>query len=250
MKRKSLRFAGITLAVYHSIAVMFSIALAFACMVLVFTIESIESPVVNDLLLPILEPIWALGKTLFIFIAIFSVIWSILLLVGSTRVIRYSSETVENFAKKKGRLIFFTVCFFLTLAVLIYNLIVTFSIGNLIFTILYLIPLIFLLVGLISNTGYIETKSEVQTVVEQQESIRPAIYTAGLDEEKQEIVSSENETQKEAKRVEKVESKTSQKLVESIGKLDQMRKEGTISTPEYTKLRSQMIKKYVNNMKQ
>ena len=41
-----------------------------------------------------------------------------------------------------------------------------------------------------------------------------------------------------------MESMTTKKLIETIGKLDEMRKNGEISMEEYTKLRSKAIQKF------
>ena len=73
-----------------------------------------------------------------------------------------------------------------------------------------------------------------------------SIYTAGLEENKLGFLDEEEKVTTVVKKPsQNYETETTQKLVEGIGKLDQMRKEGSITTQEYTKLRNQMIKKFV-----
>ena len=81
-------------------------------------------------------------------------------------------------------------------------------------------------------------------------SIKP-IYTAGLDGETEDKIEKELreansvEQSKQVRKPEKdMESMSTKKLIEAIGKLDEMRKNGEISMEEYTKLRTKMIQKF------
>ena len=73
----------------------------------------------------------------------------------------------------------------------------------------------------------------------------PPIYTANLDGNNNTEVKKEEKQKTVEQPKPELESMATKRLIESIGKLDQMRKDGSISQEEYTKLRSQMIKKYV-----
>ena len=86
--------------------------------------------------------------------------------------------------------------------------------------------------------------AKVNTQPAEEHTERPAIYTDGLDEEEKEEKKPEEEKTEEKKPTLE-ESELSKKLVENIGRLDKLRKDGQISTAEYTKLRAQIIRKYV-----
>ena len=99
-----------------------------------------------------------------------------------------------------------------------------------------------------TNQNAQPTKQNKATLL-QTPNIKP-IYTAGLDGDVENKIEKElreaNELgQKQVKKPEKdMESMTTKKLIETIGKLDEMRKNGEISMEEYTKLRSKAIQKF------
>ena len=100
-------------------------------------------------------------------------------------------------------------------------------------------------------SDYIYHDEEDNTPQEIQIPSRPPIYTAGLDEDDDEIQTFDNPpiTEKPAKKVRPLpESNTTKQVINGISKLDAMRKSGQISATQYTKLRNKLIRKLTKNI--
>ena len=185
----------------------------------------------------------------------------LILLIISVKFIKHSKTSAEKFGKAKG-LLFFNFILLLVAALGTAYLIFTYvneeyaykyyilgGVGLL--EGLSLLSILFALikykkpVSTISSVGVISSSTLEEKVLMPSHS--SSIYTAGLEENKLGFSEEEEskETQVTKKPSQNYETETTQKLIEGIGKLDQMRKEGSITTQEYTKLRNQMIKKFV-----
>lgn len=264
MKRKSLLLGGVFLTIFYSLTLVLSLLLTALCVVFFFVSDTIQ--IVNDLLLPIIDPFIHLDTIIIIAIMAALVIVSIVMIIGSSRFIKHAYSPVQTFSKKKKILIIFFILNIVMFAGVVYLLVtnimsqpITDDIiknGVLIgFTLIQVISIICCLTGLFkykATLSYNE-KEQTQTLaeaeVEQTES--PAIYTDGLDPDEkqkpvvQQPVEAEQKPQEQQTPPPTAEKPSTKKLIEGITKLDQMRKEGSISVQEYTKLRSEMIKKFV-----
>lgn len=259
MKRRPILISGIFLSIIYALGVVGTIALGIAGVIYYFMGETIQ--IIKDLFVPLLKPFISMGNIyMLVFIGLI-IIAAIFMVVVATRFMKYSGATKEQFAKKKGLLIFNDICVLIATAGYSYwlasnllasafttKLVVNIVLCSLIF--IHFLSAILIIVGIAKEKAPIvdtpiqtQQGQETPTVATTLET-RPAIYTAGLDiEYKVEDVQKEKETKKQESKV--VENVSSQKLIEGIAKLDQMRKEGAISAQEYTRLRGQMIKKFV-----
>ncbi len=261
MKRKSILVGGILLSIVYSLMVVATIAIGLASVIYFFVGESVQ--LINDLFLPIIQPFLTYGKGVMLILVALTILISIFLVTASTRFMKYSSANKELFEKKKNLLLFYLVCIILAFGVfcfLFLNNIIGYSFTSKFFAnlslclviIIHIISCVMIIIGISHESNLTsDSKKEIKTL-EQVETMmnqsRPAIYTAGLDGEKPNIIKEENKEDKPQEQKPKPqleESLTSKKLIEGISKLDQMRQEGAISPEEYTRLRMQMIKKYV-----
>ncbi len=253
MKRKSILTGAVLLSIIYSFAVVGTIVLGAASVIYFFVGQNVQ--IINDLFLPLISPFLIYGKIWMLVFIVLTIIASIFMLVLSTRFMKYSGIGKELFQKKKSMMIFYLICLILAMGGYAYwliNNILSFGFNsnlvvNVLLTvilILHILSFILFAFGIGKEVNPIilqETEKELSVVKTER---RPAIYTAGLDETVEEKKPEENV--KEVKTVKHLEeSVSSKKLVESIGKLDQMRKEGAISAQEYTKLRSQLIRKFI-----
>ena len=263
MKRKSILTGGILLSIVYSLMVVGTVALGLTSIVYFFVGESVQ--LINDLFLPIIKPYLIYGKGVMLIFVALTIFVSIFLVTASTRFMKYSSANSDLFEKKKNLLLFYLVCIILAFGVFCFLLINNITIygftSKLLFNILlcitiiiHIISCVMIILGISHEPSPVSNKSSQLTSYDSMESIKPskpAIYTAGLEEEtaetKKEInVTKEIKQDKEINQPEKIEeSESSKKLIEGISKLDKMRQEGAISPEEYTRLRMQMIKKYV-----
>ena len=283
MRRKSLLVTGMLLSIIYAICFTLSFAIGMISIIYFFVSDTIQ--IINDILLPIINPFMSYGKNIMLFIVALLIVYSLFLLICSTRFIKYYNSTQSKYNKKRGLLIFNLVFFILTFAMFCYLLMLTifnntftsnliYSICLIVVLVVHIIAIVFAIYGLINypktyeepvmiKSNNVETDQNIDDEIEEspvesnqnyesnqtvQQPAIPPIYTAGLDGENdiKEKQQSENVSQKPSiqKPEKEMESLSTKKLIEAIGKLDQMRKDGEISTEEYTKLRTKMIKRF------
>lgn len=251
MRRKPFLASGIILSIIYDLAVVFSACLLIAAVIFYFAGDAVQ--IVNDIFMPFLTVFLAQGNLMMLIYVLLVFVGSIFFLVLSTRFIKYSGLDNQKIQNKKGRSIFFLILFILVTGGLAYLLMNNLSVPfetMLVFNciiclliLLHVISIVLIIVGLskIKNIAYPAPQAEAQIV--QAENQKPLIYTAGLDEHvKTEQPKEEVKTEQPKPVLE--ESQTTKSLIEGISKLDQMRKEGSISAQEYTKLRIEMIRKF------
>ena len=249
MRRRKLLTAGLFLSINYAILVVATFCLMISALAYTM-LDTVE--IANDLLYAILQP-FDMGDSTKTMIFIGGLlVGCIFLVVLSTKISKYSKYNEAMFKGKKGMIIFCILSFILAMggygfwlyknmsgasfqdnmiinSVLAFNLFVHF------------ISILLIIFECVKGFATKPVKQEVSDS-EQLSSARPPIYTAGLDED---VDSNADQKDKKAPTQPKPvleESDLSKKLVESIGKLDQMRKDGSITTQEYTKLRSQIIR--------
>ncbi len=269
MKRKSLLACGALLSIVYSLCFVVSIALGVACAIYFFVSDSIQ--MLNDILLPIIDPFLSFGENIMMLMAGGLVLYCLMMLIMGTRYIKYAFAGQTKYNRKHGMLVFNLIFFILTFGaftyLLVYRLLnivfdIVLDVTLIVFILLQLLGIIFAIVGLVKNPKtqemmVVEKTSEVvekvqdekeavQEIKEPQESSHfQPIYTEGLDGESEQVKIAETSKEKGTKNQQtEMESMTTKKLIEAIGKLDQMRKDGDISTQEYTKLRGKLIKKF------
>lgn len=170
---------------------------------------------------------------------------ALLLLISSTRFIKYSSASNEQFNRKKPTLVLSVICVLIAIAFQIFGVATSFDIFTLVLAIVEVICIVLVIVAIAKEP---KTKKAVAETVQNQNKVfeqRPSIYTSGLDDEETAV---QEETQTEQQEIEKPnvkETPASKQLVDAIGELDKMRKEGAITPTEYTRLRGQLIRKYI-----
>ncbi len=253
MKRKSILTGAVLLSIIYSFAVVGTIVLGAASVIYFFVGQNVQ--VINDLFLPLIEPFLIFGKIWMLVFILLTIMVAIFMLVLSTRFMKYSGISKEIFQKKKGMMIFYLICIILAMGGyaywLINNILTAGFTANMvtnvtlsIVLIIHVLSFILFSYGISKEISPIIAQEEEKEIVAEQTERRPAIYTAGLDEVVEE--QKQEDDVKQEKPVKHLkESESSKKLIESIGKLDQMRKEGAISAQEYTRLRGQLIKKFV-----
>ena len=274
MKRKSLLAGGTLLSIVYALCFVVSIALGVTCAIYFFVSDSIQ--MLNDILLPIIDPFMSFGENIMMIMAGGLVLYCLMMLIMGTRYIKYAFASQTKYNRKRGMLVFNLIFFILTFGaftyLLVYRLInivfdLVLDITLIVFISLQLLGIIFAIVGLVKNPKTqeapaieqvneevekiqdkkVQDKNEVvQEIKEPEESSHfQPIYTEGLDGESEKVNTKEQKAEKTTqKQSTEMESMTTKKLIESIGKLDQMRKDGEISTQEYTKLRGKLIKKF------
>ena len=294
MKRNSLLTAGIILSIIYSLCFVACLCVGVFSVIYFFVSDSIT--LVNDLLLPIINPFMPYGKTVMLVFVALVIAYCLFMLIASTRYTKYFNATNSIYNKKRSLLIFNLVFFVITFGIFAYLLALNIFTSNFADNIIYNVCLIFIVIAhiiaivfaTIGISKYPKTYEEPAVDIQVQENteltddeqesdisqmlnndtnqnaqptkqnkatllqtpnIKP-IYTAGLDGDVENKIEKElreaNELgQKQVKKPEKdMESMTTKKLIETIGKLDEMRKNGEISMEEYTKLRSKAIQKF------
>ena len=265
MKRKSILVAGVFLTIIYSLCVIASVALAAAAVVYFFVNNSIE--LLNNIFLTAISPLTALGlqKTYILVVIGGLLVLSVFMLIAGTRFIKHGTSAVEVYSKRKGLLVFFAIFVFIlfvaTCFVPVNNLLLTkFNITNFIvvhsnlyvnigfgaFSFLHLLSFVLLFYGLVKHKKVATTAgASYNDGGKKQKRKRNSVYTSGLDTDDEQFAKTTFVQVDQGSAPIKLESDSTKKLVEGIAKLDKMRKDGQISAAEYTKLRSQMIKKYV-----
>lgn len=297
MKRNSLLITGMLLSIIYSLC--FAVCLGVGVLSVIYFFVSDSITLINDLLLPVINPFMSYGKTVMLVFVALVIAYSIFILICSTRYIKYFNATNSVYNKKRTLLIVNLVFFIITFGIFCYLLISNILANNFVNNIIYnvclivilithIIAIIFAIIGLKKYPKTYEEPVMEKPIQENQEindydqdessvmlnsdinqdtppqtkqnkskqnpiqapSIQP-IYTAGLDGETEDKIEKElreassAEQSKEIKKPEKnMESATTKKLIDAIGKLDEMRKNGEISMEEYTKLRTKMIQKF------
>lgn len=270
MKRKSILCGGIFLIIFYSLAFIASVALGAGSAIYFFVNDTIQ--IVNSLLLPIIQPFLKIGQIALLIIVGAAIVFSLLMLIGSSRFIKHSFSSVEVYSKKKKLLIFFFVLGAVLFAGFCYLLVSSMMGGNfmkniivnglLIFAVLvHLVSLLLIFLGLYKYKGAVtyvapteanpEQEQTAQATEEMVKPTKPAIYTSGLDpdeEQKPTLVRPTTPNPAVAPKAAPVQARgvegdNTRKLIEAIGVLDQKRKEGSITMEEYTRLRAQMIRR-------
>lgn len=294
MKRNSLLTAGIILSIIYSLCFVACLCVGVFSVIYFFVSDSIT--LINDLLLPIINPFMPYGKTVMLVFVALVIAYCLFMLIAATRYTKYFNATNSIYNKKRSLLIFNLVFFVITFGIFTYLLASNIFTSNFTDNIIYNVCLIFIVIAhiiaivfaTIGISKYPKTYEEPAADIQVQENteltddeqesdisqmlnndtnqnaqptkqnkatllqtpnIKP-IYTAGLDGDVEDKIEKElreaNELgQKQVKKPEKdMESMTTKKLIETIGKLDEMRKNGEISMEEYTKLRSKAIQKF------
>ncbi|MBQ3494579.1 MAG: SHOCT domain-containing protein [Clostridia bacterium] len=264
MKRKSIVTGSLVLSLLNAILLVASIALVLAGALYFFIGESFQ--LVKDLFGSVLSFLLAYGNIVMLVIVVVLFILSILALIASTRLIKYSGASVEQFARKKGVIVTSVLCLVLVFAVfagyMIYKAVAGEIFLNMILDIvilsiagIYLLCLVPICVGVAKAkkpqaTYASQTTGETPAIspaMQEQAEERVAIYTNDLEGEPEEHITVVQE-QKEEQPVEKqkpYESDSTKNLIAEIGKLDEMRKNGEITQEEYTKRRMALITGFV-----
>ena len=260
MNRTSMKISGVIFSILYAFLFVASIVLCFLSVIYEYYHDIIQT--VNDLVAPIFQNSFlrSFHGTILIAVCAGIMVAMLILLIISVRFIKYSKASTEKYGKAKG-LLFFNFLLLLTAGIatayLIYKYVnnsyaykyyilgaVVGIEGILLLCILYALIKYKKPVNTLSNVGSIKSIEMEEKVI--MSSPTSSIYTAGLEENKLGILDEEtHEAEVVKKPSQNYETETTQKLVEGISKLDQMRKEGSITTQEYTKLRNQMIKKFV-----
>ena len=250
MRRKKLLTAGLFLSIDYAIMLvaLFCLMIAALAYTMLDTVE-----IANDLLYAVLQPFIIGDNTKMLMFIGGLLVGCIYLVILSTRISKYSKFNETMFKSKKAIVTLCIISFILALGGIGYWLYTNLSgasfqenlILNSILALnafIHLVSIILIIIG--AAQGFSEKVLKQQMKAEDKlASTRPPIYTAGLDEnEIQQDAQKNAKTPPKAKPVIMKESELSKKLIDSIGKLDQMRKNGSISTTEYTKLRSQIIR--------
>ena len=249
MRRRKLLTAGLFLSINYAILVVATFCLMISALAYIM-LDTVE--IATDILYAVLQPFDMGDNTktiIFVGALLFGCIY---LVVLSTRISKYSKYNEAMFKGKKPMIIVCIISFILAMGGYGYwifrnmqtgsfqdNLILNSVLAFNIFV--HFVSLILIIIECAKGFSNKPVK-QVAEESEQLSSSRPPIYTAGLDEN---VDTNNNQKDKKAPPKPKPkleESDLSKKLVESIGKLDQMRKDGSITTQEYTKLRSQIIK--------
>lgn len=269
MKRTSLLTGGTLLSIVYALCFVISIALGVTCAIYFFISDSIQ--MLNEILLPIIDPFLTYGENIMMIMAGGVILYSLILLIMSSRYIKYSFAGQTRYNQRRGMLVFNLVFFVLTFGAFVYlfvyrllNIVfdIILDVTLIVFILLQLLGIIFTVVGLVKYPKTQEVlavvnvseemdkeqdkREVVQEIKEPEDSSQfQPIYTEGLDGESEQVKTSESKDEKNTKKqLVEMESMTTKKLIEAIGKLDQMRKDGNISTQEYTKLRGKLIKKF------
>lgn len=250
MRRKSILTGGVILSIIYALSLVASIGLVFSGALYFFAGETFQ--LISDLCLPLLSPFMLWGDTIMLVLVALVLVAVIMLLIASTRFIKYSGATKEQFLKKKSLLSFNVVLVIIVLGFIAYLLTdhilnVGFN-GGLLYPIVlialalfHILSIIFIIVGLSKERPEVTASQKIEE--HQTSSSQPAIYTADLDDEPEQKKEEIEEVKKAPAPLKPSES--SAKLVDAIGKLDQMRKEGAITQQEYIRLRQEMIKKFI-----
>ena len=259
MNRKTFLLSGLFLSIVYALSLVAAIAFFAVALLLYFASDVLAS--MQDILSQILGPILLIDGLILLIASAILLAFIIILLIASTRFIKYSRAPKEIYGKKRGLLIFYIILVFLAFAGLTYLLvsdILTFGLFSSISQVLiwvlvgiHLICVVTLIIGIIKHKGVINVPQPQVQDVEQYVNNQPAIYTSDLEDVEQPI---QEQVQQPAPQVEQTTQTTplepaqksaSQKLVEEIGKLDEMRKNGTITQQEYVKLRQGLIKNFI-----
>lgn len=275
MRRNSLLVCGVLLSIAYALCFVFSLVLCLLGVAYFVIGSSIET--IGDVLAQILNPFLSNGNVMMLAILVGLVALFLFLRIASSKYTKLSFVEQKKYNKKRGLLVFnlivFVVIFLAFVGLLIYRTIKYNSFDFIIdmficsIILLHIIAITYAIVGLIKypDTDYqtiitkeVNTESQSNSEssgfeyvesVEKSGGTVDAIYTEGLDGEtnskaENEIEIDENKENKSQSKG--VESDTTKKLIEAIGKLDQMRKSGELSAEEYTKLRERTIKKFTN----
>ena len=240
---------GLLLSINYAILLVAT----FCVMIIMLAYTMLDTvDIANDLLSAIIAPFQIGDNTISLIFVAGLIVAFIYLLIASTRISKYSKYNQALFNSKKGFAITFLISFVIAIAGYAFWLAKNINGGfdtyfplNLVLIITICVHAISVLLITIDYIKEFASKKARHSVLttDPMASARPSIYTAGLDEDQEPEEETKKETNEaEIKKEELKESDLQKKIIEKINKLDQMRKEGSISTTEYTKLRSQLIK--------
>lgn len=247
MKRRPLLFGAVFLTIVFTLNLIATISVSFAVIVYIFAKESIK--LLAEIIEPLVKPFLEFSQTLRIIYITFTLVLAIALVIASSRFIKYASSSKEIFVRKKYTLLFSLFLSFVGLALFIYSALTTLNsvpiiTVNIVFAVVTLISIILIIYSLFKERTLFAVESkQVKTNFSQ-----PAIYTKGLDGDTQTNNIKTKTTQlKQNTNLPNVSkgSLNAEKLIEHIGKLDRLRAEGALSPQEYTKLKQQIIKKFI-----
>ncbi len=250
MKQKSLFVGGLVLSIFYAFFILVTMGLVAMAVGYDFLSE-IEFN--NEILDSLLKSVSDNGKTTMMVVFGIMLVFSIYLEIVSISFTKYSKLDKNILEGKRIKSIIFLISYFVAMAG--YGVLLLMNLKNASFSENFIINLtlisimaLHLLISIIVLIGLIKIFSikvaKVNTQAEERVG-RPHIYTDGLDEGNEKEDEKEQNENAETPKPVLEESEVSRKLIEGIGKLDKLRKEGSISTAEYTKLRAQIIKKYV-----
>lgn len=283
MRRNSFLVCGVLLSIVYSLCFVFSFVLCLLGVAYFVIGSSVET--IGDVLQQILSPFLSNGTAFMLGILGGLVAIFLFFRIASSKYTKYSFIEQGKYNEKRGLLVFnlvlFVIMLFGFIAFLIYRIIAQNSFDFIIdmficiVIVMHIIAIIYAIIGLVKypnsdfqaiherieqnnddsdseesrtgvgykGIGYVEDYETVS------ESLMEPIYTEGLDGES--VVKIENEVEFDEKKQDKssqkdLESDKTKKLIEAIGKLDQMRKNGELNAKEYTKLREKTIKRFTN----
>ena len=250
MRRKKLLAAGLLMSINYAILLV----AAFCVMVIMLAYTFLDTvDIANDLLSAIIAP-FQIGDTTMNLVFVGGLIVAfIYLLIAATRITKYSKYDQALFDSRKGFAVVFLFSFLIAIGGYAFWLMKNIEIGfetylplNMVLAVtgfIHVVSVLLIIIELIKELVAKKARKASLTVDTIESAGKPSIYTAGLDEDQEPEKEDKKETKKEvAQKTELKESDLQKKIIDKINKLDQLRKEGSISTTEYTRLRSQLIK--------
>ena len=261
MKRKTFLASGLMLSIFYAIALVATIAMFAGSALLYFAADSFAS--IEDIISQILGPLLEYGALIMLIVSAVALFLTILLLIASTRFIKYAKATAEVFDRKKGLLIFYLILVILAMAAFIYSLVTDILTNGLfeltlinqvvtgVVSLVHFLSVILIIVGL-AKSGKAHKSNPKMAAAENYDVEHPAIYTSDLEdkpEKQQEQPAQQTKTgslqEQPFVQPQPLPQSESHRLVDEIGKLDAMRQNGEISQEQYVKLRQNLIRNFV-----
>lgn len=259
MKRKTFLASGLMLSIFYAIALVATIAMFAGSALLYFAADSFAS--IENIISQLLGPLLEYGALIMLIISAVALFLAILLLIASTRFIKYAKATAEVFARKKGLLVFYLILVILAMAAYIYSLVtdilanglfeltLTTQVATGVVAFVHFLSVILLIVGF-AKSKKAKNANPQMAAAENYDVEHPAIYTSDLEDKPEKQPTQPVQQQKttglqEQPFAQPLPQSESHRLVDEIGKLDAMRQNGEISQEQYVKLRQNLIRNFV-----
>lgn len=258
MKRKTFLASGLMLSIFYALALVATIAMFAGSAILYFAADSFAS--IESIISQILGPLFELGALILLIVSAVALLLAILLLIASTRFIKYSKATADVFARKKGLLVFYLILVILATAGYIYVLVndiltngllginLVTQVAYAVIAFVHLLSVLLLIIGFAKNRKHTAAMPDAP-VSENYDVEHPAIYTSDLEDKPEKPAPQVQEAKptglQEQPFVQPQPKAESHRLVDEIGKLDAKRQSGEITQEQYVKLRQELIRNFV-----